>query len=327
MAAPESVYGQAATGFVLPLYLRQETQIDGRLILDLAEEFISRLLFPSTRLKWLWTKRAGEGAKLNIGDFTSARWKAAQKKLLNNEFAVLTLRAQTPDFPNQEIWFSAHVNPNGGDEILTAGEWKVTCSVPYLRHLAASPEKIEALLQLGRHAWNSTPGGPAYGYGHLANSLARARWDIMKPKPADALWPWEFIKPPVERVHAVPIAYTGDSELNLSGLYVRNAGIKGAFWANFLSAAHVALLGGERVLGETLSGMRVERLEHGGLLVVATDSPLPEDTDTTRERFWRLDGALQPAFISHEGLRDAFRDMLGYFYRERQPVRYTPPYE
>ena len=319
MESPQSVYGQSATGFVLPLYLRKETQVEGRLILDLAEKFTSQLLFPSTRLNWLWTKRAADGAKLNIGDFTSARWNAAQKKFLNNQFGVLTLRAQTPDFPNQEIWFSAHVNPIGGGESV-AGKWEVRCSVPYLRHLAAAPEKVEALLQLGIQAWNGTPGGPAYGYGHLANSLPRAR-DIMKPKPPDAPWPWEFIKPPAQRVHAVPIAYTGDTELNLSALYVRNAGIKGAFWANFLSAPHITLTGGEAVLRQKLSDMRIERLEHGGLLVLATDSPLPEDTDATRERFWRLDQALQPAFISHEGLRDTFRDMLGYFYRERPPVR------
>lgn len=59
----------------------------------------------------------------------------------------------------------------------------------------------------------------------------------------------------------------------------------------------------------------------GGLLIVATDSPLPEDTDTTRERFWRLDEALQPAFISREQTAETMRGMLGYFYRERPPVR------
>jgi hypothetical protein len=316
-----SVYGQSATGFVLSLYLREDTQVDGRLIVDLAEEFISHLLFPSTRLNWLWTKRAGDGAKLNIGDFTSARWKAAQKKFLGNQFAVLTLRAQTPDFPNQEIWFSAHVNPLGGAEFLSAGKWEVRCSLPYLRHLAASAGKVDALLQLATHAWNATPGGPAYGYAHLAHSLARPRWDIRTPKPPNVLSPWDCIKPPIERAHAVPIAYTGDNELNLSALYVHNAGIKGAFWANFLSPVHVALAGGEAALRQTLHGMRIDRLEHGGVLIVATDSPLPEDTEATRERFWRLDEALQPAFISHVGLRDTFRDMLGYFYRERPPVR------
>ena len=322
MESPQSLYNQSATHFALPLYVRTETEVEGRFILDLAETFLSTLLFPGTRLTALWTKRPAMGAKLNIGEFTPSRWTAAQKKILRNEFAVVDIQAATPDFPNQKIWFGAQVNPIGADERLGTGTWKVMCSVSYLRHLAASPAKVEALLQFAKMAWNGTPGGPAYGYGNLALTLARPRWDIMQPKPPDALWPWEFVKPPVERVHAVPIAYVGmDIELNLEGLYTRDRGIKGAFWANFLSSAHVAMAGGETVLRAKLNGMRIERLEHGGLLVVATDSPLPEDTDATRERFWQLDEALQPAFLSREQTRESFRDMLGYFYRERPPVR------
>ncbi len=321
MEAPQPLYNQSATHFALPLYVRKDTEVEGRFIADLANTFLSTLLFPGTRLTGLWTKRPGMGAKLNMGEFTSSRWTATQKKLLRNEYTVVDIQAATPDFPNQKIWFSAHVNPIGGDERLGAGTWTVKCSVSYLRHLAASPEKVEALLQLAKMAWNGTPGGPAYGYGHLAITLGRPLWDIMKPKPPDALWPWEFVKPPVERVHAVPIAYGGDIELNLSGLYAGGEGIKGAFWANFLSASHVAMAGGEAHLKAKLNGMRVEPLDHGGMLVVATESPLPEDTDATRERFWRLDDALQPAFLSREQATEAKRDMLGYFYRERPPVR------
>ncbi len=321
MESPQSLYNQSATHFALPLYVRKETEVEGRLIVDLAEVFLSTLLFPGTQLTELWTKRAGEGAKLNMGAFTDSRWKAAQKKLLKNEYAVVHIVAHTPDFPNQKIWFDAHVNPIGGAEFLISGTWKVMCSVSYLRHLAASPEKVEALLQLAKQAWNGTPGGAAYGYGHLAISLARPRWDILKPKPPDALWPWEFVKPPVERVHAVPIAYMGDIELNLEQVYVRDYGIKGAFWANFLSAAHIAMAGGEATLRAKLDGMRVEPLQHGGLLVVATESPLPDDTDATRERFWRLDEALQPAFLAREQMTEMVRGMLGYFYRERPALR------
>lgn len=120
----------------------------------------------------------------------------------------------------------------------------------------------------------------------------------------------------------VPIAYTGnDIEGNLAQLYVRDRGIKGAFWANFLSAAHVDMVGGEASLRSKLNGMRVERLQHGGLLVVSTDSPLPEDTDATRDLFWRLDAALQPAFLSRDQTTETMRGMLGYFYRERPPLR------
>ena len=317
MEAPQTLYNQSATHFALPLYLRSETTVEGRLIADLAETFLSTLLFPGTQPTALWTKRAGQGAKLNTGDFTSTRWKAAQTKLLKNEYAVVNIQAHTPDFPNQKIWFSAHVNPVGGQEC--SDTWKVMCSISYLRHLAASPAKVEALLHIARTAWDKTPGGPAYGYGHLAITLARPPFDPWKPGSG---LPWEDVKPPQTRAHAVPIAYMGnDIEVNLAGSYTRDRGIKGAFWANFLSAAYVAMAGGAASLKTKLSGMRVESLQHGGLLIVATENPLPEDTDETRDRFWRLTEALQPAFLSREQTAETMRGMLGYFYRERPSVR------
>ena len=322
MEAPQSLYNQSATHFVLTLYLPTETEVEGKLIADLADMFLSTLLFPGTRLTALWTKRPGMGAKLNMGDFTSARWKAAQNKILRNEYAVVDIQAQTPDFPNQKIWFSAHVNPIGGNERVDAGTWKVMCSISYLRHLAASSSKVEGLLQLAKHAWNGTPGGPAYGYGNIALTLARPPFDPRNPAPPGGALPWEDIKVPADRLHAVPIAYVGtDIELNLPGKYTRGRGIKGAYWANFLSPAYVALAGGDASLRTKLAGMHVESLAHGGLLIVAADSPLPQDTDATRDRFWSLDAALQPAFLSRDQMPETMRGLLGYFYRERPPVR------
>jgi hypothetical protein len=317
----QTFYNQPATHFRLPLFLRSTTEVDGRLIVELAESFLSQLLFPGTRVTALHTKRARMGTNLNMGDFTSARWKGAQKKLLSGEYAVIQIEAETPDFPNQKISFSSHVNPPGGAERLGTGMITLQCSVSYLRHMAASPEKIEALLQIATRAWNGVHGGPAYGYGHLAFALARPLFDPHASTAAGIRLPWEHVKLSDERVHAVPIACVGnDIELNLESLYVNNRGIKGAFWANFLSEAYVTLAGGEVVLKEKLKGLRIDRLDHGGLLILATDSPLPEDTAATRDRFWRLDAALQPAFISRDETTELKRGMLGYFYRER-PVR------
>ena len=224
-----------------------------------------------------------------MGDFTSSRWKTTTKKILRGEYAVVHIEARTPDFPNQKIWLTIHVNPPGGNELLISGTIEVMCSISYLRHLAASPEKIDALLDLGKKAWNDIAGGPAYGYGNLAITLARPAFDPRVPRPAGAPMPWEYIKPPEERSHAVPVAYVGnDIEGNLASLYSNGRGIKGAFWANFLSAATCAMAGGEETLRRQLGGMRVDRLDHGGLLVVATDNPLPEDVSSTSERFERF---------------------------------------
>ena len=306
----------------MPLYLRRDTEVAPQLIGDLCDDFLSNLLFPGTRLTTLWTKRPKGGTKLNTGEFTPSRWKAAQKKILRGEYAVVRIAGETPDFPRQKIAFSTHVNPAGGTEYLVSGRIEVSCSVSYLRHLAVSPTKVEALLALTRRAWNDIDGGPAYGYGHLAIILARPPFDPRRPPSPGEPMPWDFIKPPEHRVHPVPIAYVGnDIELNLEDLYCNNRGIKGAFWANFLSAAHVELVGGEATLKRALTGMRVERLQHGGFLIVATDTPLPDDTEETRSRFLRLDEALRPAFLSRDGISENKRGMLGYFYRERPPLR------
>ncbi len=246
----------------MPLYLRGAAEVDGRLVVELAESFLAQLLFPGTRVTALNTKRAGTGGNLNMGEFTSARWKGAQKKLLAGEYAVVDIEAETPDFPHQKIWFSSHV-----------GAITIQCSVSYLRHLAASTEKIEALLQIAKRAWNGVPGGPAYGYGHLAVTLSRPAFDPHASKTAGMRNFGESVIPPDERVHAVPIAYMGTHiEGNLESLYTNGRGIKGAFWANFLSEPYVTLAGGDAVLKERLKGLRIDRLDR--LLLSGTPGAL-----------------------------------------------------
>jgi len=319
---PQTLYNQPATHFAMPLYLRSDTEVEPQVILELAEFFLSNLLFPSTRLTALHTKRPGDSARLNMGEFTRARWDAARKKILRGEYAVVEIRGEITDFPRQKIWFSLHVNPPGGGERLVAGTIEVQCSVSYLRHLSASPERVEALLNLAKLAWSRVHGGPAYGYGHLAITLTRPAFDPRAPSAHGTPMPWDYVKPPEQRAHAVPIAFVGnDIEGNLASLYCGNRGIKGAYWANFLSEAHIDLAGGESTLKSRLSGMRVEPLEHGGLLVVATEAPLPENGEDTRERFLRLDEALRPAFLSRDETPEMKRGMLGYFYRERPRLR------
>jgi hypothetical protein len=76
------------------------------------------------------------------------------------------------------------------------------------------------------------------------------------------------------------------------------------------------MAGGKATLQEKLTGLQLHQLNNGGLLVVATDSPLPDDTEATSERFAQLHHALQPAFLSRAETPENKRGMLGYFYRE-----------
>jgi hypothetical protein len=320
MEAPQKIYSQDVTQLTMPFFIRKDTEVEGALMLELANFFISDLVFPGCRLTGLWTKRPGQDRQLNMGEFTERRWKTTVKKILANQYAVVDIQAQTVDFPNQKIWFDLHVNPLGGDEFLISGNAGVKCSVSYLRHLATRPQMVEALLEFGKRVWNGIDGGPAYGYGNLAKYLERPLFDPRQPRPPGAPWPWEFIKPPADRVHAIPVAYLGDTDLNLAQSYCSNKGIKGAFWANFLNAVHVEMVGGADQIRAKLAGIRVESLNHGGLLIVATESPLPEDTEENRDRFLRVHTALQPAFLSYQQTTEMQRPLLSYFYRERPSI-------
>jgi hypothetical protein len=317
---PQTLYGQTATHLALRLFLRAQTDVSGDVVLDVAQTFVSSLVLPGCRLTSLDTKRPGIGPKLNMGEFSDRRWQAAVKKIAGGEYAVVGIKAQAMESPNEQMWLTTHVNPPGTSTERVAGTVEVMASVSYLRRLAAFPEKIDALVQLGVKAWNGIDGGPAYGYANVAISPPRAKFPQWSAQGPGAPLPWESMKAPAERGHAIPIAYVGDIDLNLASLYCSGRGIKGAFWANYLAAAHVALAGGEARLSAALEGMRMQSLGHGGLLVLATDSPIPADTPDSRERFLRLHAALQPAFLSREETSDNKRAMLGYFYRERGAV-------
>lgn len=315
---PQTVYNQKATHFAPRIFIRPKAEVGGELIVELADLFRSELMFPGSRLTSLHTKRPRMGTMLNMGEFSDRRWNAAVKKVLAGEYAVLWLRAETPDFPDQQISFSAMFNPRGKHYDSVLGKLDVICSVAYLRHLAASPEKVEALLELGRRAWNGVDDGPAYGFGNLAITLARPPFDPDNPPLPGTRFPPAFIKPPAQRVHAIPIAYVGnDIEGNLESLYCNNHGINGAFWANYLSATHVAMTGGLEQIKTKLQAIRVESLSHGGLLVVTTDNPLPDDTEENRRRFLQVHATLQPAFPSMGETVEIKRPMLSCFYRER----------
>lgn len=308
----DSIYGQDATSFKLRFVLAPDATVDGQFFLELADTFVDRLVFPGCELASLWTKAPGMGAKLNIGDFSDRRWAAARKKFAANEYAVLCLEARTVAFPNQTITLDVHANPPGGSEHLENGTIEIACSVPYLRHLAASREMVDALLGFGVRAWNGAKA--VYGFGNLAITPKRAGIASFAMGGPPKL----VAAPPLaEKVHAIPVAQTGnDIDGNLAGLIVKGRGIKGAYWANYLGPVHVQMAGGAQAIAERLAGMRIEALADGGLLIVATATPMPEDSEENRQRFSQLEAALKPAFLSRAETPEQKRPLLGYFYRE-----------
>lgn len=76
------------------------------------------------------------------------------------------------------------------------------------------------------------------------------------------------------------------------------------------------MAGGEQAIRAGLPDARVEPLHAGGLLIVATESLLPEDSEANRRRFLAVHRALQPAFLTRADTSENKRALLGYFYRE-----------
>jgi hypothetical protein len=315
----EPLYNQTAMYFALRLFLEADTFVDGRLVVELASTFLAELVLPPCRPTWLWTKRAQDEAKLNTGDFSERRWTSAVKKVRSGEFGVLTIHATDPDVPTQKISFSTDVNPTGpeGYSRPLPGSIDVTCSVSYLRRLVASPPKVETLLRLGTGAWNGVNGGAAYGYANLGFIAPRVPWNPHGPQHPGFRLPWDRDTPPARRPHAIPVAWIGsDIDGNLDSLYRAGRGIKGAFWANYLRERYVSMAGGEQAIRAALPGAWIEPLHDGGLLLVATESPLPDDSEANRQHFLAVHRALQPAFVSRAETSENKRALLGHFYRE-----------
>ena len=315
----QRLYGQDATHFRLRFVLGPDPTVDGRLVIELADTFLDRLLFRGSPPVSIWTKPPGMGKQMSIGEFSDRRWQTARKKILANASAVLRLEAKTADFPTQTIALSVHANPPGGTETIHEGTVEVMCSIPYFRHVSASRDMVDALLGFGVQVWKSTT--PAYGFGNLAVIPKRAGIPFAEGGLPDI----DLAAPPAERIHPIPVGAVGnDIDGNLDRWIVKGRGIKGAYWANFLSAHYVQLAGGEPALRDRLAGMRIETLQDAGLLIVATEAPMPEDSEENRARFTRLEAALRPAFLSREEMPENRRALLGYFYRENDATKKKP---
>jgi Type VI immunity for VRR-NUC len=316
MDAPETIYNQTATHFTLRFFIRPDTTVDGQLSVELAEAFLADLVLPGCDVATLWTRPPGLEAKLATGSYSERRWKAAVKKLRSGELAMISFDARFRDFPNQNIAFTLYLNPSGGADVPVPGVIEVLSTLAYLRHFAGKPERVEALLAIGKKAWNGIPGGPAYGYSSLVMLPPRPVFHALAQKFGPGLGPRALSGPPAERPHPIPVAYIGSEvDGNLELVVCAGRGVKGAFWANYLTASHVEAAGGRQHLEEVLQGMRVEALNGHGLLIVATDNPLPADTEEARERFLLLHRALEPAFLSLAETPPLKRPLLGYFHR------------
>lgn len=159
----------------------------------LAEEFMSTLVLPGCQLTSLWTRRPELDAKLNVGDFSDRRWKASLKKFRIGEYHVLRLEARNPDWPNHKISFGMQINPPAGQRrypVPAIGDVSASCSLSYLRYLAESPDRVEALIHLGKAAWDGV-GDAAYGFANVAYMEKIVPFNPTEPRDPDYVPPWD----------------------------------------------------------------------------------------------------------------------------------------
>ena len=253
-----------------------------------------------------------------MGAFSDRRWKAAQKKIAAGHYGMLWIDAVSAERPRRTIRLTVNINPTGGAEVAIVGDVNLTCSLEYLEELAAWPMLVEALLQFGSAAWNAFGEDAAYGFASVATVPKVVPFMPGVTQLKDFAKRLELAGPPPNPPHPIPVAHTGERiDGNLQDIYCAGKGIKGAFWANWLTAQHVAMAGGEERLRAALPDARIDALATGGLRLVATPSPLPEDTEGNRERYRALYRALKPAFISRQDAGPGKQHLLGHFYRER----------
>lgn len=317
MGEPVRLYGCDVTHFELCLFIAPDTVVSGERLVECSRRFLSELLLPGVSPVTLSTRRAAPDARLNRSAFSVARWKAAAAKIGEGYFGTVWIEAADAVNRDRTISLAAHVNPPEGAEVRTVGKIVVTCSVRYLEALVAGPGRAEAMLRFGRAAWTGLGGHARYGFANLAYTPKVTPF-VPGMSPADFSHRFDLNAPPAVQPHPIPVAHTGHRiDGNLEQFYCGGKGIKGAFWANFMSSPYVQLAGGEQTLRASLPQFRVETLAPDGLLIVAGESPLPEDTDANRARYQRLGRALQPAFIAKQEVSPLKQDLLGAFYRER----------
>ena len=76
--------------------------------------------------------------------------------------------------------------------------------------------------------------------GTWASSRRESRSTLTALKHAEYRLPWDRDTPPAQRPHAIPVAWIGsDVDGNLDRSFCAGKGIKGAFWANYLSEIYV----------------------------------------------------------------------------------------
>lgn len=305
--SPNVKYGTTeAEAFALRLFIAPEQCVPGAALGQILERFSDSLVLPGYALQTLYSRTPGVAIKPNTGPFSDRRWSQMLRRVREGEIGVIGCEVRDPPL-RSGIALSIIANPEKSDGPHVCGSISVECDLSYLLALR-SFQRVSDLISFGSAAWVSAGTGGVYGYANLGVGSARRN-----------ARPWEVSRKATPIEHPIPVALVGSSvDSDLCPWICKGAGIKGAFWSNFLNDGYLRRVGGINVLRQQLPAVRIEALGSGGLMVLASEDPIPEDTEPNRMLYMQLCRALRPAFIPRGELPEHLQYKLGQFYLERE---------
>jgi hypothetical protein len=161
---------------------------------------------------------------------------------------------------------------------------RISASLSYAAQLADHANRVEQLIGFSRKAWTSLPVfygcanlgvSDESGSGRMAGTLIGHWTEQSKVTLAD-------FTPPRQDKLACRLS----------------SKVKGAFWLNLLSDAHVEALGGLSAVDEALpEDIRIEEFKRGGMLIQLTQTPELDNSPETQAKFESLRGLLAPILV------------------------------
>jgi hypothetical protein len=291
------LYNEKVVDFTMRFFTRDGAIVPGERIAALADEFLRRLLLPGVEPVEIWTARPKIGARMNMPQFTEAKWKAVRKKIEAGAYGALSLRAKDELSPYPIVTFDTAVDPQQVVDSRGVGRIDFECKIHYLVQLLKAGDGAERVKSFFRFMQDTLAGLAVCGYANVGVG-GRYSWKSMR------------------RPHDIPVAFTM-VDGNLDGYMIRDRmGIKGTFWANYLDREYAARLGGAEALRAQLALYQPHVDASGGIGFFATDSPIPEDTPENRQRYRDLDSVMRPLWLSRSEVSPNKHDFMGYFYRD-----------
>ncbi|RJQ56125.1 MAG: DUF3396 domain-containing protein [Actinobacteria bacterium] len=240
--------------------------------IELVQSAIDSLIpgYEMKSLAWLPTGKK----KGIVGPFDRVGWNWQRKGISRGQYrkhAAVAWRGTD----QQDFFLIATERTDAADSI------RISTSLRYANELCQDEEQVEKLVQIARNAWAHLK--IRYGYGSLGVTDEGAQ----QPSAQRAIDDWGD-QSKITLANVTP-------ELNEQIARDFAKKVKGAYWLNLLSDAHVKAVGGIEKIDETLpEDIRIEEFKNGGVLIQLAPTPDVENSMDNQGKFVYLSKLLAP---------------------------------